>query len=122
MYLLTLVLNDPDLLEELLQAWSKIGVLGATVLYSTGLGRFRQKQGLRDDMPLFPSLDDFYEGPQAQTLSRTIFTVLKDEGTIEKIVDATQGIVGDLNLPESGVLFITPVLKAYGLEKTGRTK
>ncbi len=122
MYLLTLVLNNPDLLEELLGAWSKIGVVGATVLYSTGLGRLGQKQGLRDDMPLFPSLDDFYEGPQLQTLSRTIFTAIKDEGKIKKIVDATQGITGDLNLPESGLLFVTPLLQVYVLEKTGSTK
>lgn len=115
MYLVTFVLHNPDLIEELLEAWNKIGVDGATVLFSSGMGRLRQKQGMRDDLPLIPSLDDFYEAPQ--TLGRTIFTVIKDEAMIETILAATQTLVGDLNKPETGILIVTPILRAYGLEK-----
>jgi hypothetical protein len=31
-------------------------------------------------------------------------------------------VMGDLNQPETGMLLVLPVLKAYGLYKTGRTK
>lgn len=41
MYLVLLVLNNPDRLEELLIAWEENGVQGATVLFSTGWGRIR---------------------------------------------------------------------------------
>ena len=46
MYLVTFVLHDPDLLEELLDEWNKAGVEGATVLFSSGMGRMRQKPRL----------------------------------------------------------------------------
>lgn len=122
MYLVIFVLNNPDLIEEIMSAWNKIGVDGATVFFSTGMERVRQKRGLgmRDDIPLIPSLDDFFEAPE--TLSRTIFTAVKDEAMIDKIVQATQALVGDLNDPETGILLVTPILRAYGLEKKGKKK
>ncbi|MFN8400581.1 MAG: P-II family nitrogen regulator [Anaerolineales bacterium] len=118
MYLVTLVLHDPDLLEELLDAWTKAGVEGATVLFSSGMGRFRQKQGMRDDLPLIPSLDDFYEAPQ--TLNRTVFTVVNDDAMVDKILDVTQKLVGDLSQPDTGVMIVTPVARAYGLDPTDK--
>jgi nitrogen regulatory protein PII len=114
MYLVTLVLHDPDLLEELLDAWNKAGVEGATVLFSSGMGRMRQKQLIRDDLPLIPSLDDFYEAPQ--TLNRTVFTVARDDAMVDTILEATQKVIGDLRKPDTGVMIVTPVTRAYGLE------
>lgn len=114
MYLVTFVLHDPDLLEELLEAWNTAGVEGATVLFSSGMGRMRQKQIIRDDIPLIPSLDDFYEAPQ--TLNRTIFTVANDDAMVDKILEVTQKLVGDLKNPDTGVMIVTPVARAYGLE------
>lgn len=122
MFLVTVIIHDPDLLEEVLDALGKAGVDGATVFHTTGMGRFYQKQALRDDLPLLPSLEDFYEGPQAQTLSRTIMTAVKDEAMIEKILDATQGVIGNLNESDTGVMIVTPLVKAYGLDKKRRTK
>lgn len=115
MYLVTLVLHDPDLLEEVIAAWREVGISGATVLFSTGMGRLHQKEGLRDDIPLIPSLDDFYEAPQ--TLGRTIFTVIQEEAVIEKILAATQDIIGDLEKSDTGILLISPLFRAYGIEK-----
>src|SRR3989304_6091863 len=83
MYLILLVLNDPDRLEDLLIAWEEKGVQGATVLFSTGLGRIRQLAGWRDDMPLIPSLSDFYEVPE--NMNRTIFTTVKDEAEVDAV-------------------------------------
>ncbi|MBK9600573.1 MAG: hypothetical protein IPO36_01830 [Anaerolineales bacterium] len=63
MYLIILFLYNPDLLEEVLKEWEEAGVENATVQFSTGMERVIQKQGIRDDIPLIPSLDDFYEAP-----------------------------------------------------------
>ncbi|MBL8101306.1 MAG: hypothetical protein JNM02_02135 [Anaerolineales bacterium] len=120
MYLIILFLYNPDLLEELLKEWDEAGVDGATVQFSMGMERIIQKQGLRDDIPLIPSLDDFYEAPE--TVSRTIFTAVKEESMIEKILAATQRITGDLNNEKTGVLLVLPVLKAYGIDKQGKKK
>ncbi|NWF64290.1 MAG: hypothetical protein HXY38_08290 [Chloroflexi bacterium] len=97
-----------------MEAWSKAGVDDATVLFSSGMGRFRQKQGMRDDIPLIPSLDNFYEAPQ--TLNRTVFSVVTDDAMVDNILDVTQKLVGDLSKPDTGVLIVTPVVSVYGLK------
>ncbi|HJR80142.1 MAG TPA: hypothetical protein VJ821_08720 [Anaerolineales bacterium] len=115
MFLILFVLNDPDKLEDLLIAWEENNVQGATVLFSTGFGRIRELDAWRDDMPLIPSLSDFYEVPE--NLNRTIFTIVKDEGQIDAIVASTKRVVGELDEHETGLLLILPVARAYGLDK-----
>jgi hypothetical protein len=119
MYFVLFIMHNPDLLEELMNAWQNAGVQRATVLLSTGMRRLRQKTGMRDDIPLMPSLMDFYEAPEA--FSRTIFTTVKDESMIDKILAATERVVGDLRGHETGVFIVLPVLRAHGLEKGGKS-
>ena len=114
MYLIILFLYNPDLLEEVLKEWEEAGVESATVQFSTGMERVIQKQGIRDDIPLIPSLDDFYEAPE--TVSRTIFTAIKEEAMIDKILAATQRITGDLNNDKTGLMLVLPIFKAYGID------
>lgn len=115
MFFVLFVMHDPDLLEELLHEWEAAGVQRATVMLSTGMRRLALKEGLRDDIPLMPSVEDFYE--ISQNFSRTVFTTAQDESMIDKILAATQRVVGDLLDHETGVLLVMPIVKAYGLEK-----
>jgi nitrogen regulatory protein PII len=114
-----MVLNNPDRLEELLIAWEENGVQGATVLFSTGLGRIRQMDAWRDDMPLMPSLRDFYEIPE--NMNRTIFTVVDNEAQVDALVAATQEVVGELDEQGTGLLLVLPVARAYGVSKIRST-
>jgi nitrogen regulatory protein PII len=115
MYLVLMVLNNPDRLEDLLIVWEENGVQGATVLFSTGLGRIRQMDAWRDDMPLMPSLRDFYEVPE--NLNRTIFTVVDNEAQVDALVAATEEVVGELDEQGTGLLLVLPVARAYGANK-----
>jgi nitrogen regulatory protein P-II 1 len=109
------ILNDPAKLLDLLNAWKEAGASGATVMCSTGMGRIHQSAVLRDDMPLMPSLSDFYD--HDEKLSRTLFTIVKDDGTVDRIIAATRSIVGELDQPGTGLLVVLPVEQAQGLEK-----
>jgi nitrogen regulatory protein PII len=114
MYLIMCVVHDPEKCQDLLDAWESEGVSGATILHSTGLGRMRGN-GLMDDLPLFPGLDDLVE--HEEYFSRTIFTVVEEERMVDQIVKETEQILGDLSRPETGLLVVVPVLRAYGLKK-----
>ena len=114
MYLILFVLDNPDKLEDLLNAWEETGTGGATVLSSTGMHRLNAGV-IRDDLPLIPGLDDFYK--RVEDYHRTLFTIVKDEEMLNKIVDATQKVVGDLNRPNTGILVVLPTAQVYGLEK-----
>lgn len=115
MYLILLVIDNPDQLEDLLIAWEDAGIPSATVLFSTGMGRIRQLGGWRDDMPLIPSLRDFYEAPE--NLNRTIFATARDEAQVDAVVQATQKVIGNLDEAETGLLLILPIAQAYGATK-----
>jgi len=118
MYMILFVLNNPDLLEDVLAAWEQAGVGGITVLPSTGLGRIRQKEGLRDDVPLMPGLEDFYH--HDADISHTLFTLVDSEELAKKVVDATGKVVGDLDQPGNGILAILPTVSVHGfIERNG---
>jgi nitrogen regulatory protein PII len=112
MKIILFVLNDPTKLLDLLNAWKEVGVNGATVLSSTGMGRIRQSISLRDDIPLMPSLSDFYV--QNEELSRTIFTIIHEE-LVNRIISVTEKIVGDLQKPGNGILVVLPIDSVHGL-------
>jgi nitrogen regulatory protein PII len=113
MYLMLFVLNDPDHLEDVLSAWERAGVSGITILPSTGLGRIRQKEGLRDDVPLIPSLEDFVH--HTADISNTLFSVIESDELKQKVLAATEAVVGDLNKPGNGILIVLPLESVYGL-------
>ncbi len=110
------VLNDVDYCPNLLEAWEDAGVVGITILESSGLGRVRNA-GMRDDIPLMPSLSNLFKNIETQ--HRTIFTIVDNEDEIERIVKATESVVGDLEQSHTGFLFVLPVSHVYGRSKKG---
>ena len=120
MNLVLFVLHDPEKLRQLLAAWEEAGVSGATVLFSTGLGRINQSPALRDDLPLLPSLEDFL--PKVEHLSRTIFSMIDDDEVVKRVVTATESVIGDLNEPDRGLLMVLPVAQVFGLRKPVRAE
>ena len=118
MYLLVFVLDCIERCTDLLRAWEEAGALGVTILESTGLGRLRM--AMRDDLPLMPSLRDMLAGQEMH--HRTLFTLVPDEETVERIIQATVAVVGDLDRPNSGLLFTVPVSRALGLQKQERAR
>ena len=117
MKMILFVLNDPTCLLDLMKAWEEAGVSGATVLSSTGMGRIHQSLTLRDDLPLMPSVSDFFV--QSEDLSRTIFTVIRDD-LVERIIKVTGEIVGDLDQPGKGILIVLPIDNVHGLIEYGK--
>jgi nitrogen regulatory protein PII len=111
-HMVLLIVNNIEQSPAVLDAWESIEVPGITILESTGLGAMRQA-GIRDDLPMMPSLTDLLRTKEHR--HRTIFTVVEDEETVERIIDATQEILGDLNQPRNGVLFVLPVSRVVGL-------
>jgi nitrogen regulatory protein PII len=113
MFLVLFVLNEAEHLQAVLDAWEAAGVSGVTILHSSGLGRVRKDIGLRDDLPLMPSLKDLFE--HEEYFSRTLFSIVKDEPMADRLVEATEKVVGDLQEPGRGLIAIIPLLKIIGV-------
>jgi nitrogen regulatory protein PII len=114
-HLIVLVLDDPDQCRDVLDAWEAAGAPGVTILDSTGLGRVR-RAGIRDDVPLVPSLSALFRREGSRHC--TLFSVVKDEAHVEAIVQGTRAIVGELDRPDTGFMFVVPVSQVYGLRRT----
>ncbi len=115
MFLVLFVLHDPERANEVLDAWDSCGISGATILASAGMGRLRGKKALREDFPIIPSLSDLFE--HEEVLNRTFITIVKNEALVDKLIEATEKVIGNLNLPNTGILAVLPVLRAFGLDR-----
>jgi len=117
MQLVVLVVDCVEMCPALLEAWEKAGAGGITIVESVGLGRL---QAMRDDLPLMPSLRDLLS--TREEYHRTLFSVVPDEHTVDRVIAATERVLGDLNRPNSGFLFVVPVSRAVGLRQAGQAR
>lgn len=112
-HMIILILDDTNQCTPILEAWEAEGVGGITILESTGLGRVRELS-IRDDMPLMPSLSRLLQTREER--HRTLFTVVESEKMVDKIIAATEAIIGNLEDPHNGVIFVLPVSRVVGLQ------
>lgn len=115
MHMIVFVLHDTGKLADVLEAWEEAGVSGITLIPSTGIGRLKEADILREDLPLMPSLGDLVEAPEK--FNRMFITVVKSDEMIEKVVSATERVVGKLDDPNTGILVVVPLSHAYGLDR-----
>ncbi len=112
MHMILFVLNDPDKLDELLDAWHQAGIQGATILESTGIYRRRPH--------LVAARYAFGFSSLVENQSKghyTLLTIVPDEALIQRCLEATEAIVGDLGQPNTGVLAAWPLAFTKGARK-----
>ena len=85
MHLLVAVINQPEKLDEILVGFVELGVRGATVIQSEGMGRV-----LSHDIPIFAGLQTLIS--QSRPDNRTIFSVLSDE-LVDPVISPASGSV-----------------------------
>ncbi len=109
MQLMLMVLNQVELLDPLLEALMEEGIRGATILNSTGMARELSKN---EDYPFFGSLRMLLDPDRKE--SKTLFMALEEEqvSVVKKVVHS---VVGDLNQPDTAVLFTLPILDVEGI-------
>jgi len=109
MYMLVMVLDDIARLGEILNAWMEVGLPGITILESTGVNRVRQRQAPEAAFAGFSQI--FGSGRVGHN---TIFSIIPTLDLAEKAVAATEAVVGKLSQPHTGVVFVLPVVQAWG--------
>jgi nitrogen regulatory protein P-II 1 len=108
MRLIVFVLNREELLERVLEAYVEVGITGATILDSEGMGRF-----LTYEVPLFADFKGFMKGNKPY--NKTILSVVQDDAILEDLRTILDEVCGGLASPGTGILFSVPVDFAVGL-------
>lgn len=106
MFMVMAVINDPDQLDAVLEAWAEHGVTGATIVESTGLHRRRKHVAMR-----YAFADHLVE-----TGNVTLFVAVQDEEMVKACLAAVESVVGDLNSPNTGVLMAWPIAISKGIQ------
>ncbi len=105
--LLVAVINDPEIIDEILAGFIELGITGATILNSEGMGSV-----LSHDIPIFAGLQTLISGSRPQ--NRMIFSILP-ASLVDSAVDLLQEVTGDLERPATGIVFTLPVDRVEGL-------
>lgn len=108
MQLLVAVINQAEKLDEILAGFLELGITGATIIDSEGMGRV-----LAHDIPIFAGLQTLVTRSRPQ--NQTIFSVIKEDEKVEGAIALIQEICGDLNDPATGIVFTVPVNRVVGL-------
>jgi len=109
MYLLVVVLPQENLINELLTKFLEIDVRGATIIDSYGMGEI-----LSQEIPIFSSLLNFLSGEGNKIHNQTLFSVIKTENTLKLALNTAKQII-DFSKPNSGILFVVPIIEMIGL-------
>lgn len=112
MHVLVLVLNNTQYLEDILNNLMAIGVKGATILDSQGMGSKILTQQYASSN-LFGTLKTAFD--REHPYNKTIFTVIEDEELLHKAMDTIKSVAGDLSKPGEGLMFTMPVGHVMGM-------
>lgn len=108
MQLLVAVINQEEKLEEVLAGFLEIGVTGATVVNSEGMGRL-----LANEMPIFAGIEALAR--RTRPRNQMVFSVLAEE-KVDRAMALLQEVVGDFDVPATGIAFTVPLTRVLGLK------
>ena len=111
MYVLFIVLNKTEYLDDILTEFVKIGIKGATILDSQGMASALVEN--RSQIPIIGTLRGIVDN--YHPYNKTIFTILESEEMVDEIIRLVNDVVGDMNSPGTGVMFTMPVGNIYGV-------
>lgn len=111
MKLMVIILNKIESLDYLLESLSAAGIGGATIIESSGLAMTLSKL---DSSFVSASIRALFSGGEED--NRTILSVIRND-QLEIARKVVYNTVGDLSLPNTGILFTVPIDFAEGINK-----
>lgn len=112
MNVLFIVLNKVEYLDDILDSFVEIGISGATIFDSQGMGSALNPDG-RGNEPFFGMLRHLLD--ESRPYNKTIFTVIDNDELLDKAVKSVKNIVEDIHKPGVGMMFTLPVGNVYGM-------
>ena len=108
MKLVVIFLNKIEYLEDLLSAFLEIGVSGATVVDSVGMGRI-----VSQNIPIFAGLQEAFTGSSPG--NKMIFTAAKDH-MVTTIAQVVEDICGNFKADKSAIIVSLSIETVFGLK------
>jgi nitrogen regulatory protein P-II 1 len=104
------VLDDPEKLDQVIEALDEANIRGLTIIESTGIIRHLAN---RPTLPMrfsFPSASlDIERG------NYTLFSVVENLSKVNEFIVAVESVVGNLDLPNTGIIATWKLDRVKGL-------
>ena len=100
MYLLTTIINNEELLDELITDWLDIGISGSTVIESID-----SLQLISHHVPIFAGFRVLTGGGMSR--SKTLFTIIEDEAILKTAVNYLKRLCEETGEAHQGIYFVT---------------
>ena len=116
MFMIMYVLDDPDKVDAILEAWENVGITGVTIFKSTG---FQRRRTTRKSIPARYQISSLIENEKGHY---SLFAIVKSRIIVENCLKETENLIGDLNSPNTGIFSSWPLdivkgVKFYDTEK-----
>ncbi len=95
------------------EAWQQAGAPGVTLVGSHGLRRLQEAQKSSEVLAGMISLAQILR--ETEETSLIIMSVVDNDAVVDKLIEATQNLLGDLTQPDTGVLFVIDVERTVGV-------
>lgn len=102
MYLLTTVINNEALLNDLITGWLDIGISGATVIETTDV-----IQLISSNIPIFAGFRTLTSG--GMTHNKTIFVAIEEKHLLDQAIAYLEAICQRSGKSHQGIYFVTPI-------------
>ncbi len=113
MFLLVIILNEIEYLQDIIKKMREVGLRGATILESSGSANVVDNDLY--SVSFLASLVNALEGKSKA--SRVVISLIEREEQVKKAMDEIQKILGgDLKKPNLGMMFVLPVTHFRGGE------
>lgn len=112
MFVLFIVLNEPEYLPEVLFKMKQLGIRGATVIDSMGA------TAISKDIYSIPVIGGFMKSIDGDThYNKTVFSVIEREEQVDLVMNRIEKVLGgDMKKPNKGIMFVLPVTHMRGGE------
>lgn len=112
MKLFVFVLNKPEKLEDVLSAFVEVGLPGATILDSVGMGHVLARY-----IPVFAGFRSVLQGNRSR--NKTIIAVVDREEKVAEVLGLIEEVCGPLDAAGAGIAFTIPIEDVRGLRPKG---
>src|SRR5262249_18644628 len=111
--LVILITSQVDKGHQIGEAWQQAGAPGVTFIEGYGL---RRMQEASRSLELLPGVTSMLEVLREQEeTSLIVLSVVDDDTIVNRLLDETGKILGDLLLPHTGVAFVLDVERSIGV-------
>lgn len=115
MEMLVAIIENPENINPILDRFFEEDIPGATVIDSRGMGHM-----IADHTSIFSRFTDLTGGEGASKHNNVLFTIIKEEEQMMQAKEIIKTVVGDLDEPDTGLIFTIPVnsIEGFGTQLT----